>query len=102
MSFLPFTLANVAVSDICNGLILCWCRGADGLYHYVVYNPTTKKFKELPPSIHFVGEARLGFDPIASLHFHVIEYIEEDQDDECKGVDIYSSKTVAWICKESK
>jgi hypothetical protein len=32
----------------------------------------------------------------------VIEYIEEEQDDECKGVDIYSSKTVAWICKESK
>jgi len=32
----------------------------------------------------------------------VIEYIEEEQDDECKGVDIYSSKTTAWICKESK
>ena len=44
----------------------------------------------------------MGFDPIASSHFHVIEYIEEEQDDECTGVDIYSSKTTAWIYKESK
>jgi len=77
LSFLPFTLVNVAILDICNGLILSWCRGADGLYRYVVCNPATKKFKELPPGIHSVGEARLGFDLIASSHFHVIEYIEE-------------------------
>ena len=56
----------------------------------------------MPPSIHSVGEARLGFDPIASSHFHVIEYIEEEQDDEWMGVDIYSSKTAAWFYKESK
>ena len=101
LSFLPFTLANVAVSDICNGLILCWCRGADGSYYYVVCNLATKEFKKLSPSIHSVGEARLGFDSKASSHFHVIEYIHE-QFDRCRGVDIYSSKTVAWIYKESK
>ena len=39
---------------------------------------------------------------IVSSHFHVIEYIKEEQGDECMGVDIYSSKTAAWICKESK
>jgi len=44
----------------------------------------------------------LGFDLIASSHFHVIEYIEEEQGDECMGVDIYSSKTATWIYKESK
>ena len=44
----------------------------------------------------------MGFDPKASLHFHMIEYIEKEQDDECKGVSIYSSKTTAWIYKESK
>ena len=60
------------------------------------------EFKKLPPSIHSIGEARLGFDPIASSHFHVIEYIEDEQDDECIGVDIFSSKTAAWIYKESK
>ena len=42
----------------------------------------------------------MGFDPTASSHFHVIEYIEEEQDDDCMGVDIYSSKTAAWIYKE--
>ena len=26
-SFLLFTMDNVAVSDCCNGLILCWCLG---------------------------------------------------------------------------
>ena len=56
----------------------------------------------MPPSIHSVSEARLGFDPKASSHFHVIEYIEEEQFDRCRGVDIYSSKTAAWIYKKSK
>ena len=37
----------------------------------------------------------MGFDPIASSHFHVFEYMEEDG--QCMGVNIYSSKTVAWI-----
>jgi hypothetical protein len=31
----------------------------------------------------------------------VIEYIE-DEDDEYEAVYIYSSKTAAWICKESR
>ena len=99
LSFLPFTMNNVAISDCCNGLILCWCLGTDG-YRYVVCNPTTQKLKVLPPRIHSVGEAQLGFDPIASSHFHVFEYMEEDG--QCMGVDIYSSKTAAWIFKESK
>jgi hypothetical protein len=44
----------------------------------------------------------LGFDPSASSHFYVIEFIQEEPDDECKGVDIYSSNTAARMCKESK
>ena len=99
LSFLPFTMNNVAVLDCCNGLILCWCLGDDG-YRYVVCNPTTQELKVLLPRIHSVGEARLGFDPTATSHFHVIEYMEEE--DECVGVDIYSSKTIAWIFMESK
>ena len=70
---------NVAMSDCCNGLILCWCLGADG-FRYVVCNPMIQKFKILPPSTHDVGyaigEARLAFDPIASSHFYVIEYVD--------------------------
>ena len=33
-----------------------------------------------------------------SLHFHVIEFVEVE--DVCVGVEIYSSKTIAWIFKE--
>ena len=98
-SFLPFTMNKVAISDCYNGLILCWCLGADG-YHYVICNLAPQKLKVLPPSIHSIGEARLGIDPIASSHFHVFEYMEEDG--LCVGVEIYSSKTTAWIFKESK
>ena len=40
----------------------------------------TQKFNILPPSTHdvghSVGEARLGFDPTASSHFCVIEYVD--------------------------
>jgi hypothetical protein len=95
LEFLPFNIDNVALSDCCNGLILCWCLGAEG-YHYVVCIPMTQKFKILPPSTHdvghAVGEARLMFDLIASSHFHVIEYI--DVNVVCAGMEIYSSQTV--------
>ena len=77
LSFLPFIMNNVAVLDCYNGLILCWCLGAVG-YRYVVCNLATQELKVLSPRIHSVGEARLGFDPIASSHFHVFEYMEED------------------------
>jgi hypothetical protein len=57
----------------------------------------SQKFNILSPSTHDVGhsigEAHLGFDPIASSHFHVIEYV--DVDGLCAGVEIYSSKTAA-------
>ena len=35
-----------------------------------------------------------------SSHFHVIEFVEVEG--VCVGVEIYSSKTTAWIFKESK
>ena len=56
LSFLPFTMNNVVVSDCCNGLILCRCLGADG-YRNVVCNPATQKLKVLPPRIHSIGGA---------------------------------------------
>jgi len=40
LEFLPFNIDNVAVSDCCNDLILCWCLGTDG-YRYVICNPMT-------------------------------------------------------------
>ena len=53
----------------------------------------------MPRSIRSVGQAHLGFDPTSS-HFHVIEFVEVEG--ACVGVEIYSSKTTAWIFKESE
>ena len=44
--------------------------------------------------------ARLAYDPTASSHYHVIEYV--DVNAVCVGVEIYSSQTAAWIYKESE
>jgi hypothetical protein len=95
LSFLPFPIDKVAVLDYYNGLVLCLCVEAAGSC-YVICNPTTKNLWVLPPSIHAVCQARLGFDPTASSYFHVIEFVEEE-DVECLGVEIYSSRTTAWI-----
>ena len=60
----------------------------------------TKKWLPLLGGNHSCGLARLGFDPIVSSHFHVFEY--GINDDDSLGVNIYPSKTGAWIFKESK
>jgi len=101
-SFLPFPRDNVTILDCCNGLILCSCVEVAGAgSHYIICNLATKNLRLLPPSIHAVGQARLGFDPIASSHFHVIEFVEEDEV-ECLCVEIYSSQTTTWIYQESE
>ena len=43
----------------------------------------------------------MGFDPIVSSHFHVFEY-GKMREGESIGVSIYSSKSAAWIFKESE
>ena len=60
----------------------------------------TKKWLLLPGSNHSCGLARLGFDPTVFLHFHMFDY--GINDDDSLGVNIYSSKTGAWIFKESE
>jgi len=40
LEFLPFNIDKVAILYYYNGLILCWCLGADG-YRYVVCNSIT-------------------------------------------------------------
>ena len=96
MYFLPFPIQDVVISDCSCGVILFWYSR----FPYVVCNPMTKKWLLLPGSNHSYGLARLGFYPIVSLHFHVFEY--GINNDDSLGVNIYSSKTGAWIFKESE
>ena len=84
------------ILDCSRGLILCWYAG----FRYVVCNPVTKKWLLLLSSNHSHGSTRLGFDPTVSSHFYVFEY--GINDDDSLGVNIYSSKTRAWIFKESE
>ena len=85
------------ISDSYRGLILCWCIG----FRYVVCNLVANKWWLLPDSNRSFGSARLGFDQIVSLHFHVIEYGKK-RAGESIGVSIYSSKSAAWMFKKSE
>nr|CAB3495490.1 unnamed protein product [Digitaria exilis] len=103
-SFLPVPSDNVTLLDSCNGLLLCRCFGAGDAsppFHYVVCNPATKKWVMLPDGSGEDRTACLGFDPAVSSHFHVVEYVLDEE--ECvTGVEIYSSKTAAWSFKDSE
>jgi hypothetical protein len=95
-SFLPFPIQDLVISDCCIGLFLCRCVGL----RYVVYNLMTSKLVVLPYSNLCYSSTLLGFDPIISSHFHVVElWVRSPR---VLGVSIYSSKTGAWMCKESK
>jgi F-box interacting protein len=72
-----------------------------------VCNPAIKSWVVLPESSSHVDDdeqepriARLGFDPVVSLHFHVFEFVNEYGT--VAGIEIYSSESGAWTYKESK
>ncbi|CAM0901694.1 unnamed protein product [Alopecurus aequalis] len=101
--------------DTCNGLLLCLAHtdpsspSADEdtqlESHYVVCNPATERWVDLPPHpkvpLGCRFTARLAFDPAASSHFHVLQFVKKDEEDRVTGVDIYSSRTGAWNYRES-
>jgi F-box interacting protein len=74
----------------------------------VVRNPATERWVAVPATqwSNKVLDARLGFDPAISSHFHVFEFVHarvwdadtcKKRDNSCiKGVGIYSSKAGVW------
>uniref|UniRef100_A0A453GH42 F-box domain-containing protein n=1 Tax=Aegilops tauschii subsp. strangulata TaxID=200361 RepID=A0A453GH42_AEGTS len=82
LSFLP-ECKELDILDCCNGLLLCRRRTAPkalddpGTLEYVVCNPATEKWVSVPATEYslFVNDARLGFDPSVSSHFHVFELV---------------------------
>uniref|UniRef100_A0A0E0I1N7 F-box protein At3g26010-like beta-propeller domain-containing protein n=1 Tax=Oryza nivara TaxID=4536 RepID=A0A0E0I1N7_ORYNI len=103
-SFLP-QCHDVVILDCCNGLLLCRCYVSRGTsqFHYAVCNPATKEWVMLRDANWAVDErrtARLCFDPAISSHFHVLEYVE-DEDSYVTGVEIYSSETGLWTLHEN-
>ncbi|XP_044353975.1 F-box protein At5g62510-like isoform X2 [Triticum aestivum] len=110
LSFLP-ECEELDILDCCNGLLLCRRRTAPkalddpGTLEYVVCNPATEKWVSVPATEYslFVNDARLGFDPSVSSHFHVFELVTavalnlNNKYDYCiEEVGIYSSKAGGW------
>ncbi|XP_047055987.1 F-box protein At5g62510-like [Lolium rigidum] len=101
LSFLA-KLGLVSIVDCCNGLLLCFfCKQRDPVeWDYVVCNPATEKWVVVPGTKWTSNVvARLAFDPAASSHFYVCEFIEDSSG--CIAVVvIYSSKTGHWSYKD--
>ncbi|KAK1601713.1 hypothetical protein QYE76_019022 [Lolium multiflorum] len=104
-NFLP-KYETISLLDCCNGLLLCRWHGDSAEYgfHYVVFNPATKKWCALPHSSQAgkMCTARLGFDAAVSSHFHVFEFALDDDRDGDSFVEVYSSKTGRWVHSPSR
>ncbi|KAF7097876.1 hypothetical protein CFC21_099659 [Triticum aestivum] len=107
LTFLPYG-RNAFLLDCCNGLLLYGVSAHGGKRHYVVCNPATEEWTELPHCDHagWVGIVHLGFDPAVSPHFHVFLLTDELNGFRLPGVDVcsyvYSSETGRWVHKEKK
>ncbi|CAN6287697.1 unnamed protein product [Urochloa humidicola] len=93
-------------ADCSGGLLLCSCWKVNPRdeHNYVVCNPAADKWvvlPEAPDDLRSVSTIRLCFDPAISSHFHVFQFIEEDQYGYITGLNIYSSVTGAWTSKEN-
>ncbi|KAK1669530.1 hypothetical protein QYE76_057689 [Lolium multiflorum] len=82
LSFIPRGQeGDLCLVDSCNGLLLCQRlkekRPRSEILDYVVCNPATEKWVAVPTTewSNKVLDARLGFDPAVSSHFHVFEFI---------------------------
>jgi hypothetical protein len=101
LEFLPFNIDNVTLLlQRPHPMLVPWgwwillCRLQSNDPEVKILSPSTHDVG------HAIGEARLAFDPTASSHFHVIEYV--DINAVCAGVEIYSSQTTSWIYKKSE
>uniref|UniRef100_A0ACD6A4A8 Uncharacterized protein n=1 Tax=Avena sativa TaxID=4498 RepID=A0ACD6A4A8_AVESA len=108
LTFLQPKYKYIDYVDTCNGLLLCACSENNEECHYVVCNPATERWIELPPRPQAFSDGFeycafcLAFDPKVSSHFHVLEFGETFMDvGSCvTGVNIFSSQTGAWIHRD--
>ncbi|XP_047076393.1 F-box protein At5g07610-like [Lolium rigidum] len=94
--------------DSCMGLLLCRCNktpSSSDVFNYVVCNPATKSWLDLPPSPTSrrtaICMARLGFDPAVSPEFYVFEFLDMGEVLEVSGVNIFSSAMTSWTYQNS-
>ncbi|XP_048549627.1 F-box protein At5g49610-like [Triticum urartu] len=109
LTFLPHTeYRYFGLEHACNGLLLCsYYPDAGSQVRFVVCNPATRRWAELPPgpqprpnTCGFHCQFHLAFDPAVSSHFHVFDF-ERTDDVGLTGVSIYSSRTGAWTRRDT-
>jgi len=108
LPFLAVTWGGgVRVMDCCSSLLLCLCwksSSTDKDADYIVCNPATEKWTVLPATkeLHTKNIIRLGFDPAVPSRFAVFVLVQDLDDGEITGVEIFSSETARWTYKQSK
>ncbi|XBJ21685.1 hypothetical protein VPH35_000194 [Triticum aestivum] len=80
-------------------------RPEEGTARFVVCNPATQRWTELPPrprpnTCRYYQQFHLAFDPAVPSHFHVFDF-ESTDDVDITGVSIYSSRTGAWSQRDT-
>ncbi|XBI03530.1 hypothetical protein VPH35_131933 [Triticum aestivum] len=105
-SFLP-NHRHMDLLDCCGGLLLFrWHSVGGDESRYIVRNPAREDWVMLPE--HSQAEAwkvsivRMGFDLAVSSHFYVfvlMDYVRRESYT-IAAVDVYSSETRRWVCKE--
>ncbi|KAF8668783.1 hypothetical protein HU200_051974 [Digitaria exilis] len=79
LSFLPNPdCDHLQLLFSCNGLVLCSYYQSGAPVTYIVVNPATEKWVDVPVSPRWSDKpptiVRLGFDPAISSHFHVFAF----------------------------
>uniref|UniRef100_A0A8R7VFG1 F-box protein At3g26010-like beta-propeller domain-containing protein n=1 Tax=Triticum urartu TaxID=4572 RepID=A0A8R7VFG1_TRIUA len=110
----PDKYKDMTQVDTCNGLLLyrgsnnklVACNWAKDDFRFVVCNPVTGRWVELPPSPQSPENrssciAGLAFDPAVSSHFYVLQFEQTIQGSYITAVNIYSSRTRAWTRRDS-
>uniref|UniRef100_M8BCW7 Uncharacterized protein n=1 Tax=Aegilops tauschii TaxID=37682 RepID=M8BCW7_AEGTA len=101
LTFLPHTeYRDFGLVRACNGLLLCSYEPEEGTVRFIVCNPATQRWTELPPrprpnTCRYYQQFHLAFDPAVPSHFHVFDF-ERTDNLSITGVSIYSSRTGAW------
>ncbi|KAF7105796.1 hypothetical protein CFC21_106571 [Triticum aestivum] len=112
-SLQPNKYMDMVQVDACNGLLLyCGCNEklspfnwAEDDFRFVVCNPLTGRWVELPPTLQapennrYSCTAGLAFDPAA--HFNVLHFEQAFHKAYVTGVNIYSSWARAWTRRDS-
>ncbi|XP_077252446.1 F-box protein At5g07610-like [Tasmannia lanceolata] len=96
LSFLPCH-QKLSIVNCCNGLLLCQMEGYEEFHHYIVSNPTTRKWVSLPEVHKNSCVDGLVYDPCISDQFKVVRFLCCIRENSSIKLQIFSSETGKWV-----